>query len=212
MGVFSEVQPQPNQRQLLEDLYRERKLYSYYSGESIPIEPEEVWIVCRGVVQLSTLLYPSGDEVLLGLAGPSMPFGIPLSSLNSYHATALSHVDLLRLTLSDIEASPTLSQGIFCHLGRRLRQAEAILALVGYRRTEERLHHLLLLLKNEVGQPVEEGTRLAVRLTHQQLANAIGTTRVTVTRLLGKLRSEQRVKIDRTRHIVVTSHAVLSRL
>lgn len=208
--ISSEVLPQPDQRQLLEELYRERKLYSYYSGESVPIEPKEIWIVCRGVVQLSTLLYPSGDEVLLGLAGPSMPFGIPLSSLNSYHATALSNVDLLRLTLLDIETSPTLSQGIFCHLGRRLRQAEAILALAGYRRTEERLHHLLLLLKNEVGQPVEEGTRLTVRLTHQQLANAIGTTRVTVTRLLGKLRSEQWVKVDRTRHLVVTSRAVLS--
>lgn len=209
MNVSSEVLPQPDQRQLLEELYREHKLYSYYSSEAIPMEREEIWVVCRGVVQLSTLLYPSGDEVLLGLAGPSMPFGIPLTSLNSYHATALSNVDLLRLTLSAIETSPTLSQGIFCHLGRRLRQAEAILALAGYRRTEERLHHLLLLLKNEVGQPVEEGTRLAVRLTHQQLANAIGTTRVTVTRLLGKLRSEQWVKVDRTRHLVVTSRAVL---
>lgn len=208
--LSSAILPQSDQRHLLEELYRERKLYAYYSGESIPMELEEIWVVCRGVVQLSTLLYPSGDEVLLGLAGASMPFGTPLSSLGSYHATALTNVDLLRLTLSDIESSPSLSQGIFYHLGRRLRQTEAILALVGYRRTEERLHHLLLVLKNEVGQPVEGGTRLDVRLTHQQLANAIGATRVTVTRLLGKLRSEQWIKIDRTRHIVITPRAAIS--
>lgn len=208
--LASEILSQPDQRHLLEELYRERKLYSYYSGESIPIEPEEILVVCRGIVQLSTLLYPSGDEVLLGLVIPSMPFGAPLSSLSSYHATALSNVDLLRLTLSDIKTSPTLAQGIFYHLGRHLRQTEAILALVGYRRTEERLRHLLLLLKHEVGQPVESGTRLDVRLTHQQLANAIGATRVTVTRLLGKLRNERWVKIDQTRHIVITSRAALS--
>lgn len=200
----SEVSPQFDHRRSLEELYSERELRSSPSGAPIQMKPEEVWIVCRGVVQLSTL-HPSGDEVLLGFAGPSMPFGVSLSSLKPYFATALSNVDLLRLTLADLQDSADLSQGIFRHLGRRLRQTEAILALVGHRRVEERLSHLLRLLQVEVGQPVEEGTRLTVKLTHQQLANAIGTTRVTVTRLLSKLRNEQWIKLDKTRHIVVMS-------
>jgi len=202
------VLPWFDQRYLLEELYRERELRSYASGAAIPIAPEEILLVCRGVVQLSTL-YPSGDEVLLGLAGPSMPFGIPLSSLDSYFATALSSVDLLRLTLADLEQSATLSQGIFRQLSRRLRQTEAILALVGHRRVEARLRHLLFLLKDEVGQPVEGGVRLGVKFTHQQLANTIGTTRVTVTRLLRKLQNEQWMKLDRSRHIILTADQIL---
>ncbi len=58
-------------------------------------------------------------------------------------------------------------------------------------------------MKQEMGQPVAEGTRLGMRLTHQNLANAIGTTRVTVTRLLSKLKSEDAIAFDRDRHIII---------
>lgn len=193
---------QPNLRQLLEELYQERNLYSYRSGQPIPMGSQDIWIVCRGVVQLSTL-YPSGDEALLGLAGPSMPFGMPLTLIHPYQAAALSDVDVMSFSMTEIEQSPTMAREIFYHLGRRLRQTEAMLAMVGCRRVEDRLRQLLLLLQMEVGQPVPEGVRLSVRLTHQHLASAIGTTRVTVTRLLGQLREEGRLQIDDSRHIIL---------
>jgi CRP-like cAMP-binding protein len=84
-----------------------------------------------------------------------------------------------------------------------------MLAMVGCRRVEDRLRQLLLLLQMEVGQPVPEGTRLSVRLTHQHLASAIGTTRVTVTRLLGQLKEEGRLLIDENRHIILPASATL---
>jgi CRP-like cAMP-binding protein len=193
---------QPNLRQLLEGLYQGRNLCAYRAGQPIPMTTQDIWIVYRGVVQLSTL-YPSGDESLLGLAGPSMPFGMPLTLIHPYQATALSDVDLMSFSMAEIEQSPTLAREIFHHLSRRLRQTEAMLAMVGCRRVEDRLRQLLLLLQMEVGQPVAEGTRLSVRLTHQHLASAIGTTRVTVTRLLGQLREEGRLVIDDNRHIIL---------
>jgi CRP-like cAMP-binding protein len=199
---------QPNLRQLLEHLYQGRNLCSFRAGQVIPMNPQEIWIVCRGVVQLSTL-YPSGDEALLGLAGSSMPFGMPLTLIYPYQAAALSDVDLMGLTMMEVEQSPTLAREIFHHLGRRLRQTEAMLAMVGCRRVEDRLRQLLLLLQMEVGQPVPEGTRLSVRLTHQHLASAIGTTRVTVTRLLGQLKEEGRLLIDENRHIILPASATL---
>lgn len=168
--------------------------------------PEEILVVCRGVVQIGTL-YDSGDEALLGLASPSMPFGLPLSFIRPYQASALTDVDLMRLTMAEVEQSAELAQGLFRQLTRRLQQTEAILAMVGYRRVEDRLRHLLLLLKEEIGLPVASGTRLSVRLTHQQLANAIGTTRVTVTRLLSQLQEEGWLVVDGTRHIVLPPHA-----
>jgi CRP-like cAMP-binding protein len=204
-----ETAPQPDLRQLLEELYQGRSLHPYCSGQPINMLPNEIWVVCRGVVQLGTF-YDSGDESLLGLACPSMPFGLPLTIIRPYQAVALTDVDLMRLTLSEIEQSPMLARGIFRHITRRLRQTEAVLAMVGYRRVEDRLRHLLLLLKQEIGQPVSSGTRLSVRLTHQQLANAIGTTRVTVTRLLSQLKEEGWLAIDSNRHIILSAQAELS--
>jgi len=193
---------QPDLRYLLEQLYQGKQLYSYRNGQTIPMTDQGVCVVCRGVVQLSTF-YSSGDEALLGLAVPSMPFGIPLSFIDPYQAIALSDVDLMHFTLSEIEQSPTLTQGIFPQISRRLRQTEAFLSLAGHRRVEDRLRQLLWLLKNELGHPEPEGICLSVRLTHQHLANAIGTTRVTVTRLLGQFKKENWLMINSDHHIVI---------
>lgn len=197
-----EASLQPDLRQILETLYQGRNLFPYTAGQAIALQSDEVLVVCRGIVQLGTL-YDSGDESLLGLACPSMPFGMPLTLIRPYQAQALTDVDVMRLKLHEIEQSPELAVGIFRQTTRRIQQAEAMLALVGHRRVEDRLRHFLLLLKQQVGSPVGHGTRLTVRLTHQQLANAIGTTRVTVTRLLSQLREEGWLTIDPSRHIVL---------
>jgi CRP-like cAMP-binding protein len=189
-------------RQVLEEVYQGRNLQAFRAGQTIPMNPQDIWIVCRGVVQLSTL-YQNGDEALLGLACASMPFGLPLSLIHPYQAIALSDVDLMCITMIDVQQSADLTKEIFQHSIRRLRQAEAMLAMAGCRRVEDRLRQLLLLLQMEIGQPCPEGTRLSVRLTHQHLASAIGTTRVTVTRLLGKLKEEEWLKLDNNRHIVL---------
>ncbi|HEY9667906.1 MAG TPA: Crp/Fnr family transcriptional regulator [Coleofasciculaceae cyanobacterium] len=184
------------------DVREGRRLHFYAKGELIPLVSQGVWQVCQGLVQLSTLCR-NGEEVWLGWAEPSTFFGQWFSLLQSYQATALSDVHLIWFSLAEINASPRLAQIVLPQMVRRMRQTEALLAISGQRRVEDRLQHLLLLMKREIGQPVPEGTRLGVRVTHQNLANAIGTTRVTVTRLLSKLKSEGAITFDRDRHIIL---------
>jgi CRP-like cAMP-binding protein len=191
-------------RLVLEDLYRGRNVITIKSGQFIAMQPHEVFIVCRGVVQLSTL-YPNGDEGILGLICPSMPFGMPFSQLTPYEAIALTDVVLMRVHIMEIEQSPRLAQSLFRELMRRLQQTEMLLAIAGYRRVDDRLRQLLELLRQEVGQVTPKGIRLSVRLTHQQIAGLIGTTRVTVTRLLREFRNEGWINVDTTRHLVFAS-------
>jgi CRP-like cAMP-binding protein len=193
-------------RQLLEDLYQGRNVTTVKSGQLITMQSNEVFIVCRGVVQLSTL-YPNGDEGILGLICPSMPFGTPLSQLIPYEAIALTDVVLMRVHIMEIEQSPRLAQSLFRELMRRLQQTEMLLAIAGYRRVDDRLRQLLELLRQEMGQVTAQGTRLTVRLTHQQIAGLIGTTRVTVTRLLREFRAEGWMSFDSTRHILFSNVA-----
>jgi hypothetical protein len=106
-------------RQLLEDLYQGRNVTTIKSGQFITMQSHEVLIVCRGVVQLSTL-YPNGDEGIIGLICPSMPFGPPLSQMTPYEAIALTDVVLMRVHIMEIEQSPRLAQSLFKELIRRL--------------------------------------------------------------------------------------------
>jgi CRP-like cAMP-binding protein len=177
----------------LSDLQRQRASCFYRKRQNIVLNPNDIWVVHQGVVQLGTI-DPDGNEVLLGL---------PLTLVNPYQATALSDVQMMRFTLAEIESSPNLRYFVMRNLERRLQQSEALQSILGYRLIKDRLYHLLLLLKREVGEPSAQGIRLSVRLTHQDLANTIGTTRVTITRLLGLLREEGCLTFDRRHHIVL---------
>lgn len=185
------------------DAEQERPLHTYSKGELIPLTPTYVWVVSQGIVKLTTMS-ESGDEVLIGLVGLSMPFGSGMTTLPTYQASALSEtVQLVCFSSREISISPSLTQALLPQINHRLRQTEWLLAIAGKRQVKDRLHHLLLLLKQEIGVPVAEGTRLSVRLTHQDLADACCTTRVTITRLLGQLHKQGKIEFDSKHHLIL---------
>jgi CRP-like cAMP-binding protein len=190
------------QRLSPECLSPERRLHFYDKGEEIPLISQGVWQVYRGVVQLGKF-NPNGEETLLGWVQPLNFFGLWLTSIDTYQAKALSGVYLKWYALSEIEDSPHLSQTILNQVVHRIRQTEALLAIAGLKLVEERLMELLRLLAKEMGEPMDNGTRLIVRLTHQNLADAIGTTRVTVTRLLGDFQRQNLISFDGDRHLII---------
>lgn len=195
--------PRREFRELLEQLYRERTLTPYMAGQSIPLRSDELLVVCRGAVQLFTI-QPDGSETLLGLIGPSMPLGLPLTMVEPYWANALTDVDVLSLSMLEVESSPVLMAGLFRHLTLRLHQVEAWLSLAGQRLVADRLRHLLILIAREFGQVEPDGVHIMLRLTHHQLATAIGTTRVTVTRLLKEFRDEGWFMVDQRQMIIAS--------
>ena len=154
------------------------------------------------MVKLSTLCETS-EEVLVGLAAEGMVFGSSMTSLNIYQATALSDVELVSIYLAEIAASAMLSHALLPKINQRLRQTESFLVISGRRRVQERLYHLLQLLKKEIGEDVSEGTRVKIRLTHEDLASACCTTRVTITRLMGKLHKQDKISFDSKHHIIL---------
>lgn len=182
-----------------------RPTHFYSKGEIISLEPQTLWLVRKGLVKLTTMT-ESGEEVLVGIAGPSMPFGSSMTSLPIYQATALlEDVQVVGISLKEISPSPHLAQALLPRISDRIRQTELLLAIAGKRQVKDRLDYLLLWLKQEFGQTVAQGTRLSIRLTHQELASACCTTRVTVTRLLSKLQQQGKITFDSKHHIVFSS-------
>jgi len=180
-----------------------RPLYVYYKGEVVPMRAQSLWLVRQGYLKLSTFRF-SGEEVLVGLVGPSTVFGTSLTGLQSYQALALTDVQLVSYSIREVEASPALMKLLAPLIRRRLQQAEAMLAIAGQLQAESRLRDLLVLLAQEIGEPAKEWRRLSVRLTHQDLANAIGVTRVTVSNQLNKLKKSGLVSLDARQHLLVS--------
>ena len=189
-------------RELLETNYQKRNLVHLTAGSAVPLLKNSIWLVVRGMVKLGAVSV-HGDELLLGLAGPNEPFGEPLSTVEAYEAMALSDCDLLCLSVTEVDQAPQLALAMMDAIASRYRQAESMLALLGLRRVEERVRGFLKMLAQDYGQPCDDGLRLNLRLTHQEMASALSTTRVTVTRVIGLLRDEGWLQIDSQRHLVI---------
>lgn len=191
--IVSKEDPKPNIN---------HQKHTYLKGEIIPIKLQTIWQVCQGVVKLSTVC-ENGEEILVGLIGSNMIFGADLTSLQTYQATALSEVHLVSIPSAEIANSTTSTTNIVDRISQRLRQTESLLAISGQRRVKDRFYQLLLLLKQEIGENVDLGVRLSIRFTHQDFADACATTRVTITRLMGKLQQQGKIKIDAKNHIIL---------
>ena len=177
-------------------------LHVYHKGETIPLNPQAIWQVRSGLVKLTTFS-DSGQEVLIGLAGASSAFGSSLTALPLYEATALADTQLWCIPFTEFSISPQLKQRLLPQISQRLKQTESLLAVYGQTRVPDRLYSLLQLLKQEIGQPVADGTRLSVRLTHEDLATACCTTRVSITRLLTQLQQQKKLSVDSQHHLIL---------
>lgn len=197
----------PDLRRLLGDRLREggeplEGCNSFRAGSPVPLLRHDLWLVVRGLVRLHATL-ADGEEVLLGLAGPWELFGEPLSHHPASRATTLWGSELLLLNRQQIHADPLLCQAVLEAVMERQRQSESLLALLALRRVEDRVRGFLELMAECYGQPCPEGLRLDLQLTHRQIATALGTTRVTVTRVIGALREQGLLDLDGERRLLV---------
>jgi len=96
-----------------------------------------------------------------------------------------------------------VSLGVTKLFGMRRQRIERRLKYLLFRSNRERLVHLLLELAERYGSHTANGVALGIKLSHQDLANIIGSTRETVTVVLGELQNEGSLKLGR-RKIVLT--------
>jgi CRP-like cAMP-binding protein len=190
-------------RELLEFNYQRTSLVQMSTGSSIPLLRHHLWLVVRGMVKLGCVTI-HGDEVLLGLAGPNELFGESLAGPDAYEATTLTECDLLCLSQTELEKQPGLVPVFLEAVCQRQRQSQAMLALLGLKRIEDRVRGFLELLAIDYGVTTQKGLRLTPKLTHQEIASALGTTRVTVTRIIGQLREMGWLTIDSQRSITLS--------
>lgn len=180
-------------------------LQQFEKGDQIAVTDSGIWQVYRGVVQLSRV-QKNGSEIILGWVTANGTLGNYLDNASElYRAVALSDVYARRYLSEDVIKHPLLARQFLAQFSDRLVKSEQLLSIIAIKKVEERFTQLLLMLQQEIGQPVKDGIRLQVRFTHQQLAEAICTTRVTITRIIGDFQNKNLIYLDSDRHIVCTN-------
>lgn len=160
-----------------------------------------IYIVRSGCVRLYKVL-PDGRSINLGLLGPNTIFtqedtGDGIASGSIAEAIVDSTVSIVESdALSTlIVDSPELAEAVVAGMTRRLTELQTLIEHLLVRDTAIRLATTLIALAGRFGRPTADGmTAIALPLTHQGLANMIGSNRVTVTRKLLELQDEGYVR------------------
>jgi CRP/FNR family transcriptional regulator/CRP/FNR family cyclic AMP-dependent transcriptional regulator len=122
----------------------------------------------------------------------------------SARVRALTETRVLALSRSDflnvLRRSPDLAMGVIQELTQRLRQIDEHASSRSFQRVKERTQGLLRRLAKEDTQ--RQGRRATPVLTHQQIADMIGTSRETVTRALKGLRESGWLEKEGRRYLV----------
>lgn len=201
------------QLQVLESKCRARK---FPAGTPIYLPADQadaVLLLAEGRVKLGNFT-EGGKQTIMAFIEPGEIFGEltlvntgdEASQRDEYAETLVKSTVLLipADTMRQlIEQNPHVSLGITKLFGLRRKRIERRLKYLLFRSNRERLVHLILELAEQYGRQTEIGVALEIRLSHQDLANIIGSTRETVTVVLGELQTERLLKLGR-RKIVLT--------
>lgn len=168
----------------------------FYQPEDVS---EVLFLIKRGRVQLYRIS-PEGKKLVIATLGPGTIFGemaLLGQQMHNAFAEALDDCLILVMSRADLERlilnKPSVGLRMLEITGRRLNDAEARLEDMAFKGIPARLASLLLRLA------AERGSHDIVGLTHQDLAETIGTYRETATQVLNDLKAQGLIEIGRKR-------------
>ena len=177
---------------------------AYPQGAVLFVEgqmPRGIFVLCKGSAKLS-INSPGGRTVIVKLAEPGevlglsatisgKPYEVTAETLDPCQVNFVKRDDFLRFLMNDVEACFKVAE----QLSEKYHNACKEAGSLGLSHSAaEKLARLLLewSSKNIDGPKAEP--RLKLRLTHEEIAQMIGTSRETVTRLFAEMKKRQIVQ------------------
>lgn len=163
--------------------------------EMIPSRQDILWKIDRGAVRTYTWS-EQGTVIVLGYWGKGDVVGHSLSRLNPYQIECLTSVET---TLLPIKCWDEAMEAMLSHI----QQTEELLSIVHRKPVSLRLWQFLNWLGQKFGRNVDSGQLIDITITHQEIAEVINTTRVSVTRMLQQFEEEGSI-IRHQRQLIIS--------
>ena len=184
----------------LQELERVKYASAYPQGAVLFLEgqaPRGVYVICSGRVKLSTTsrdgktlilrIAQAGEVLGLHATVSGKPYELTGETLQPCQLDFIRREDFLRFLQQHADACLNAAE----HLSKNCQSAYEMIRSLGLSHSvSEKLARLLLEWSCD-GDVTKEGIRIKVALTHEEIAQLIGTSRETVTRVLGEFREKQ---------------------
>ena len=198
----------------MHELMTAAKRRAFRSGEVIfhRDDPGQVlYMIKEGKVKIC-IISPDGQEISLAVFGKGECFGefALLDGLpRSADAVALEKVECYTLQRSDfhnaIMKNPKIAIQVLEALTKRLRNTDNMVEDLIFLDVYGRVAKKLLELADAHGVKTDDGVRIEVRLTQQELASMVGASRESVNKVMGYFSEKDFISTDKHR---ITLHRI----
>src|SRR5918992_1719751 len=162
-----------------------------------PGDPDDqLYFVLEGTVRLYKI-YGDYKEATIALLRDTGVFGklsLVEGRWQDVFAEAVTDVRVAGVRKSAlteaIRRNPRLAVELFASFSERLTRSDEVIESLLHREVSTRLATLLLNLAERFGESNGSGTILSVRLTHQELANMIASTREAVSKVMSEFQRD----------------------
>jgi CRP-like cAMP-binding protein len=165
-------------------------------------EGDFFFMILEGRIKV-TILGDDGREIILSVLGAGDFFGemaLLDNEPRSATAIAIEESELLSLHRTDFQNVIADNRAIMSALIRiltaRLRRANHQISTLALLDVYGRVARVMLDMAKEEGKRLKDGRIAFRRATHQEIANRIGTTRETVTRMLKDLERHGLIRVE----------------
>jgi CRP/FNR family cyclic AMP-dependent transcriptional regulator len=192
---------------------------AYPGGATLFLEKQDsrgVFVLCEGEVKLTisssegkTLILriaKAGEVLGLMAALSGKPYEVTAETLHPCQIAYIRRDDFLRF----VAEHPEISQAIVMQLGSSYNGACEQLRTVGLSVPAQGRLAKLLLDMSAGAEETKLGTRIQMPLTHEEIAEFIGSSRETVTRALSEFRSMNLVTLKGS-SLLISNRAGLER-
>ena len=177
----------------MQKLIVRKDLQLFGAGDKLP--SGSCWLILRGAVKTYSWTEEK-KRITLGYWGVKDIVGQPLSNLHPYHMDCLTCVEAISIPVDNLSQ---FSEVIISHA----QKVTTLMCIVQTKRVRERLILLLKWLADKFGRSVAEGILIDLRLTHQEIADTIGTNRVTVTRLINQFERDGLISRPQIHYLIL---------
>jgi CRP-like cAMP-binding protein len=176
----------------------------YFSRrELMPSQTNSVWQIQSGSVRTMTYL-DDGTIVTLGIWGAGDIVGGALSTIEPHIIECLSAVEAIA---QQLDRQNKMVEALAAHV----EQAEELMVIRSYRTVDSMLLKLLDWLAKRFGRTVDNGQLIDLRLTNQDVAEILCSTRVTVSRVLTQFEDQGLIQRLPLHRIVLCNQETLRR-
>lgn len=155
-----------------------------------------VYVIHEGRVRLSSFAVDGRERhlMILGASGLVGDCGLPSTDRYAVTATAAAESVLMAVpaeeALRQLSGDPALARQHQALCSRRFRIMLQQLELQSHNSATRRVCHHLVGLVQSYGQVCEEGMRIGITFTQQEMGNICGLSRVSVSNIFSRLERE----------------------